>query len=309
MTGDLASIGALVRDRLDAEPRAIAPLTGGEVGNVFRVETDAGVYVVKFIRLVDEPAFADEPVDNRVYGMRWSNLGPASTLLAAHGVAAAAVRATGALPERGLAYAILDYLAGDDDDHSPAWFAAVGATLGGMHTITRAYQGWVDMPAPYPATWTAAFAQSFRARLAETAPLLATGLRDAVGARAKGLLADLTEPGEFVFSHTDGFQGVMARRGEAWTLSGVIDIEDHQFTDQRFVLAGFELGHAVNGREVPADFWRAYTAVRPVHPTYATVKPLFQLYDLLVWAWVLKDRPPLKDNCIRHLTAIAWPVA
>jgi fructosamine-3-kinase len=306
VSGDRASIGGLVRDRLGAEARAIEPLTGGEVGNVFRVDTDAGAYVVKFIRKVDEPGFADEPVDNRVYGMRWSNLGPASALMAAKGVAAAPIRAIGALPDRGLAYAILDYLAGDADDYSPAWFAGVGAALGRMHTITRAYQGWVDMPAPYPAPWTAVFAQSFRARLAETAPLLTTGLRGAIAARAEGLLSDLTEPGEFVFSHTDGFQGVMARRGGAWTLRGVIDIEDHQFTDQRFVLAGFEVGHAFNGHDVPPDFWRAYTAARPVDRSYATFKPLFQLYYLLVWAWVLKDRPALKDNCVSRLDAIAF---
>jgi fructosamine-3-kinase len=298
------AIGALVRERLGVEPRAIEPLTGGEVGAVFRVEADTCAYVVKFVRLVDEPSYADEPVDDRVYGARWSNLGPASALLAAHDIPAATVRATGSLPERGLAYAILDFLGGEPDDFSPAWFAAVSAALGRMHAITRANQGWVGMHTPYPTPWTTAFGQSFRARLAATAPLLPTGLRDAVAARAEALLTDLTEPGEFVFSHTDGFQGVMARHGKGWTPRGVIDIEDHQFTDQRFVLAGFELGHAINGRQVPADFWRAYTAVRPVEPGYATFKPLFQLYYLLVWTWVLKDRPALKDNCIRHIHAI-----
>jgi fructosamine-3-kinase len=305
MSDEHAAIGDLVRDRLGAEARAVEPLTGGEVGHVFRVDTDAGAFAVKFVRLIDDPVFADEPVDNRVYGARWSNLGPASALMAANGIAAATVRAVGALPERGLAYAILDFLAGDADDFSPSWFAGVGAALGGLHAITRAHQGWVDMPTPYPERWAAAFAQSFRARLVETAPLLMSGLERAVAARADGLLADLTEPDEFVFSHTDGFQGVMAKSTGVWTLRGVIDIEDHQFTDQRFVLAGFELGHAVSGRKVPDDFWRAYAAVRPVDPTYARFKPLFQLYDLLVWTWVLSDRPALKDNCIGHLAAIA----
>jgi fructosamine-3-kinase len=306
MSSEHAAIGALVRERLGVEARAVAPLTGGEVGHVFRVDTDVGAFAVKFVQLTNDPAFADEPVDNRVYGARWSNLGPASALLAAHGVASAAIRATGALPERGLAYAILDYLAGDADDHSPAWFAGVGAVLGEMHAITRAYQGWVDMPTPYPARWTVAFAQSFRSRLAEAAPLMASGLHDAIAARAEGLLADLTEAGEFVFSHTDGFQGVMARGEGAWTLRGVIDIEDHQFTDQRFVLAGFELGHAVNSRAVPPEFWRAYEAIRPLDSSYSTFRPLFQLYDLLVWTRVLQDRPALKDNCIAHLEAIAF---
>jgi fructosamine-3-kinase len=306
VTDDQASIGELVRDQLGVEPQAIEPLAGGEVGNVFRVDTDAGAYVVKFVRLVDEPGFVDEAVDDRVYGSRWSNLGPASALLAANDVAAAAVRGTGVLPQRGLAYAILDFLDGDPDDFSPAWFAAVGATLGRLHAITRAYQGWVDMPTPYPESWTNAFARSFQVRLSATASLLPTGLRDAVAARASGLLVGLTEPTEFVFSHTDGFQGVMARRGGLWALRGVIDIEDHQFTDQRFALAGFELGHAINGRDIPPDFWSVYAGAQPVDPGYETFKPLFDLYYLLVWARVLQDRPVLRDNCIRHLDAIAF---
>jgi fructosamine-3-kinase len=304
LSGEHAEIEVLVRDRLGAQARAVAPLTGGEVGHVFRVETDAGVFAVKLVRLGKDPAFVDEPVDNRVYGARWSNLGPASALLAANGIAAAAVRATGALPERGFAFAILDFVAGDADDFSPAWFAGVGAALGRMHAIKRAYQGWVDMPAPYPERWTAAFARSFRSRLAETAPLLASGLERIVSIRAEGLLVELTEPCDFVFSHTDGFQGVMASSGQAWILRGVIDIEDHQFTDQRFVLAGFELGHAAGGREVLPDFWRAYEAVRSVDPSYETFKPLFQLYYLLVWTRVLSDRPILKGRCIARMEAI-----
>jgi len=293
MNDEHAAIADLVRERLGAAARAVAPLTGGEVGHVFRVDTDAGVFAVKFVRLTEGPTFADEPVDNRVYGSRWSNLGPACALLAANGIAAAAVRATGVLPERGLAYAILDFLAGDTDDYSPAWFSGVGAALGRMHGVTRGYQGWVDMPAPYPERW------------AETAPLLTASLQDAIADRAECLLAELSEPAAFVFSHTDGFQGVMARNDGVWTLRGVIDVEDHQFTDQRFVLAGFELGHAFNGREVPADFWRAYKAVKPVEPSYTIFKPLFQLYDLLVWTRVLSDRPLLKDNCVAQLQAIA----
>jgi len=305
VTRQEAEAAALVRERLGAEPRAVLPLAGGEVGHVFRVDTDGGAYAVKFMRDRAAPSLADEPVDDRVYGSRWSNLGPASTLLAARGIPAAAVRATGVLPERGLSYAILDFLDGDADDHSPAWFAAVGAALGALHAIARPYQGWVDMPAPYPTPWRVAFGESFRRRLAETAPLLPPSLGDAIAARAEPRLAALDEPTTFVFSHTDGFQGVMSRGSGEWGLLGVIDIEDHQFTDQRFVLAGFELGQAVNnGRVVPAAFWRAYTAAKPVDPTYATFKPLFQIYYLLVWAWVVQDRPALKEACIAHLATI-----
>ena len=42
-------------------------------------------------------------------------------------------------------------------------------------------------------------------------------------------------------SHTDGFSAVLKQREVDWQVLGHIDVEDMQFTDRRFVLAGFEL--------------------------------------------------------------------
>ncbi|HXQ12889.1 MAG TPA: hypothetical protein VN805_18000 [Caulobacteraceae bacterium] len=295
-------IGPLLRKDLGVEAGAIRPLTGGEVGRVFRVDAAGASYAVKFVQARSEPPFSDEPVDDRVYGSRWSNLVPAHTLLRANGIAVPALHAHGTLPDERLNYAILDYLDGDPDDGSPAWSACVGRVLGRMHSLTRPYPGWVDMQPADAVHWPSAFATSFKGWQARAKAHLSPALLRAVARRCEPLLAALGEPEQFVFSHTDGFQGILKKTGD-WALLGVIDIEDHQFTDQRFVLAGFELSRAFYGPFDPV-FWGAYAAFRPVDPSYAAFKPLFQTYYLLVWTWVFRGRPSLLEPAVQRLERV-----
>jgi hypothetical protein len=261
--------------------------------------------VVKLVAASDEPAFADEPSDNRVYGARWSNLRPAHKALAARGVRAPALYGTGDLDAEGLRYAVMEYLDGDADDHSPEWFAVVGQALGQVHGVTRDCQGWVGLDAPLADDWSTAFGKSFRHRLREAGPLLGPDLHQAVAACAGEQLRGLQDPPSFVLSHTDGFQGVLKKTGDGWACVGHIDIEDFQFTDQRFVLAGLELSHALAGRSVPSDFWDAYLPAVDLAPGYRRVRDLFQTYYLLVWAWVLRDQAAFLETCVRRLEAIA----
>jgi fructosamine-3-kinase len=293
-------LGPLLRRRLGVEAGVIRPLTGGEVGRVFRVDAEGASYAVKFVQAHREPPFSEEPVDDRVYGSRWSNLVPAHALLRANGIAVPALHAHGRLADEGLDYAILDYLDGDPDDGSPAWSACVGRALGRMHSLTRPYHGWVDLQLADAVHWPRAFATSFNGWQAKAH--LSPALLRALARRCEPLLTALSEPDHFVFSHTDGFQGVLKKAGD-WTLLGVIDIEDHQFTDQRFVLAGFELSRAFYGPFDPA-FWDAYAAQKPIDPSYEAFKPLFQAYYLLVWTWVFRDRPILLAPAVQQLEQI-----
>jgi hypothetical protein len=281
------------------------PLRGGQVGRVVRVDTPGRSLVVKFVTATDEPAFADEPADNRVYGARWSNLVPAHRALTAHGLAAPALHALGDLDGEGLRYAVMDHFDGDPDDYSAAWFRTVGRALGEAHAASRGYQGWIGLGAPLVDDWSTAFAESLASRLRDALPLLGSDLHQALCARTADPLRDLQDPAAFVLSHTDGFQGVLRRSGEAWTLLGHIDIEDFQFTDQRFVLAGLELSHALAGRSVPDAFWRAYLAAVDLAPGYAAVRDLFQTYYLLVWAKVLRTDAGGFAQCVRRLEWIA----
>jgi fructosamine-3-kinase len=297
-------IGPLLQERLGVDAGAVTPLTGGEVGRVYRVDADGASYAVKFVRAAPEPAFSAEPIDDRVYGSRWSNLVPAYELLKANRVAVPTLHASGTLADQRLHYAVFDYLDGDRDDASPAWATCMGGVLGCMHGITRPYQGWVDMDRAHAQRWPGAFATSFRAWLARGQEQLPSPLRHAVARRCEPLLDALSEPAHFVFSHTDGFQGVLKKTAGGWALLGVIDIEDHQFTDQRFVLAGFELSQEFYGQAVDRAFWAAYAALKPVDPTYAACKPLFQAYYLLVWTWVFRARPSLLDPALRKLERV-----
>ena len=95
---------------------------------------------------------------------------------------------------------------------------------------------------------------------------------------------------------------MLRKAGGAWTLAGVVDIEDHQFTDRRFVLAGLELSHTWHGRTVPPAFWDAYGHAPPDHERF---KPLFQLYYLLVWARVLQGQPAAFARCLEMLEGLA----
>ena len=270
------------------------PLSGGQVGQVLRADTDGASFVVKLVAALPEPSFAEEPRDRRVYGSRWSNFAPAYELLRHNGIAVPKLHGTGTAD--GVHYAVMDFLDGDADDYSPAWFAALGGSLGRLHRITRGYQGWVAMDELYRESWPQAFAASLRERFEETKPLLDRTLAAAID-RLIAIHGAISEPASFAFSHTDGFQGVFRRDAGGWNLLGVVDIEDHAFTDPRFVLAGVELSHAFAEREVPTSFWQAYEREASPPADLAALKDVFQLYYLLVWTRVLKDQPEMFARC------------
>jgi Ser/Thr protein kinase RdoA (MazF antagonist) len=274
------------------------PVLSGETARVWRVEADGEAYAVKITDAVKESAFASESADARVYAARWSNLVPAYEHLVAIGAPVPTLFAAGALVGRKKRFQILKWLEGEPDDFSDAWFAAAGEALAALHSSRRPFQGWVAMRRPYPTTWFSAVAASLSSRLALSKPHLPPGLARDLERRAGADFGELADPEAFVFSHTDGLQGVFERESDGWRLMGVIDIEDHQFTDQRFVLAGFELGHGFSGRTAPDAFWRTYEAATRLDPTYERFRRLFQCYLLLVWTHVFRARPAERERWI-----------
>lgn len=299
MDGEL--LDRLARARPGDAPRGAVPLAGGEVGRVWRVEHEGIFYVVKLTPARKESPYAREAADDRVYGARWSNLLPAYERLSATAVPVPTLFASGALVGRRLNFEIMEWLEGAADDHSDGWFEAAGAALGALHACTRRHQGWVGMRRPYPEPWPAAFARSYASRLERVAGVLPPALHRGLSRLSAEDLSELGEPAHYVLSHTDGLQGVFASDAGKWRLRGVVDIEDHQFTDQRFVLAGFELGHAFHGRSPPASFWSAYGRFSAVEPTYGRFRRLFQSYYLLVWTAVFENRPAEREACLRLL--------
>ncbi len=91
-------------------------------------------------------------------------------------------------------------------------------------------------------------------------------------------------PEAYVFSHPDGIQGVaLPGDGGDWSFQGIVDVEDHHFTDPRFALAGYDLAHGS-----PETFRRAYVSETTWPEGFAQCRPVFHVYFLATWVTVLE---------------------
>ena len=297
-------IKKLVSENLGINISSSVPLSGGQVGNVFRVSTDEKSYVVKFVKAKVESSFSTESVNDRVYGSRWSNLLPTYNLLETKNISTPKLYASGTLRDENLHYAIFDYLEGDESDFSSEWFASLGHSVGSVHAVTRPYQGWPSLNTPYEEDWASAFQESIWARVKQSEQFINPNLNKALSTYIKKQLIYFTSPKHFVLSHTDGFQGVFKKENNDWNLLGVIDIEDYQFTDQRFVLSGIELTHAIEGHPVPSSFWEAYSGAIPIDQSFSDFKLMFQIYYLLVWIRVLQGQDFSLTKCVDYLESL-----
>jgi len=256
----------------------------------------------------DEDWPDDVKVTNHVYGSRAASFGAAYTLLHQYGIP---------LPQRYAAFSpqpgrpyycyIMARLPGEDvqtvrarlDGMAQAQLdALIGQQLGAIHRITRTYQGWVDLPAPCPLPWRDMFFTALYFILERACVHgVITQRRQQLVERFDHYAATWCDPACFVLSHADGLQGMMMADDQGWRFIGVIDIEDHYFTDPRFALAVYELSTAQ--APLGATFWDAYQQHSTLDPTYAFFRPLFQLYVLLDW---LGNVPSTQPETIDNLT-------
>jgi aminoglycoside phosphotransferase (APT) family kinase protein len=244
--------------------------------------------IVKFV-----PDWPDaEDVTNRVYGSRAASYRAAYDLLRQHGVLLPHLYAALA-PQPGLPFYcfVMERLAGEEVQTVRSHLggaerrqldALIGRHLGAIHRITRAYDGWADLPAPHAVPWRAAFFAALSTILDRAC------VHSSIVQRRPQLVrtfaqyaAAWVDPVHFVLSHGDGLQGMLVRGSDGWGLAGVIDIEDHLFTDQRFALSVYEMG--LGDAPVSDIFWVAYRQQASLDETYWQFRPLFQLYALLDW--------------------------
>lgn len=274
-------------------------LTGGYYGRVYvadmeKDDNSVRKIVIKIVDANDDYSYEIEPNDNRVYGGRWSNLKPAYDVLIAHGFSVPKIYSIGNHQETNCSYSIMEFIEGESVREFLAYnnhpqmeqlHSLVGETMGMMHKITRDYQGWVAMDKKYAKDWEQSFFQSFESHLANAAEKnpFVNEQRNALTEFAAKKRAEWTNPENFVFSHTDGFQAIAKYENDKWKIAGIIDIEDHQFTDPRFVLTGHELSLEFEGRSIPATFWEGYNKHASVDKNYQNLKELFKLYYLLSW--------------------------
>lgn len=258
-------------------------MSGGYSGSdIFRVKTDAHDLVVKF-PAVNESTNAPE---DRIYGSDAKNFLPAYNLLKEHGLPVPHMYQHGVVD--GKEYVVIDFIEGVSVREHLAYnniasleplHAQVGSLFGKMHTITRSYFGNIE--AKSNDRFGDVFAQAFDVELGKLKGLVDEALSTRIVAFVTEHLPHLDESKQFVLSHLDGFQGIA--QGSNIT---IIDIEDHQFTDQRFVLAGHELSLEIEGKQTPESFWNEYKAETSIPKNYFNTKSLFQLYYLIVWMHV-----------------------
>jgi len=314
-------LAKIIERELDGTLVSAQDVTAGYVGYVYKVQAvvgeKPGTFCVKLSPPGRDPASQIEPLDDRVYGrIPVTNFGEAYRILAGSGIPVPHLFAFGTIDiGQPLTYQVMEFLQGieireflayDEHEGMELLHEVAGQVLGKLHQITRAYDGLSGQTSPYPLDWKTAFFASLENRLREV------GRRNAVikqhAGRIERFVAQkeprLTSPSEFVFSHNDGLQGMAKYAGGCWTFTGIVDIEDHYFVDQRFALAGHELSLYYAGRAVPASFWAGYQQFKPVPESYTSLRELFFLYYLLSWlpgcyeSW--KGRPESQSSTIQH---------
>jgi hypothetical protein len=91
---------------------------------------------------------------------------------------------------------------------------------------------------------------------------------------------------------------------EGWQMTGVFDIEDYYFSDQRFVFSVLELEFEMDGVMLLPNFWAAYETEKTIDPTYQQVRPLFQLYVLLDWIQNMAPEDDLPQQLGKRVDAL-----
>ncbi len=273
-------------------------LVGGMVGYVFRIDTQKSSYILKLYNKINK----SETVDDRVYGSNYKNLLPTYDLLVKKGILTPKIYAEGEI--EGFTYAVFDFLEGRGVDGEIINYPICADTLAKVHSIQRKYQGWVMNDKPYTVAWSDAFKESLQSRLSGIKDLIDQGLYMKVETFIAKYISDLKDPESFVLSHLDGLQAIFNNTAGSWFLGGVIDIEDYQFTDQRFVLAGITLMQRFGKYKLTEMFWSVYQQRVRIDKTFPQFENLFQIYYLLVWIKVHENDSLEQDECVRVMETI-----
>lgn len=255
----------------------INEIKGGVVGLVYRISNnETPPLIIKFNK---EKSSYIKNSDEEVYGSNPDDFNKSYEILKKNGIPVPEVFVLGITNDKKFRYIVMRELEGDNDDYSELWFKEVGQWLGKIHAIKKTYESsWVDR-----------FKESLQSRLNNLKGLLEKDTFERVESYILNHINSLTSIENFCFSHLDGFQGIMKKRNNSWELLGVIDIEDHQYTDQRFVLAGFELNNDMKGNIIPPIFWDEYHQSKNIDSTYEKTKNIFKVYYLLVWCYVFRS--------------------
>lgn len=286
----------LLYAELNGTVRTIVDKSPGHSGSfVYLIEVAlAGKELSCIAKLTPADFALDDSLQNRVYGSCISSFNAVYRCLQQYQIPLPQLY-TSHIPSTNFPFycQLMEYLPGQDinialnttpEEQQFTLQEYLGRTMGIIHNITRAGDGWVDLAIPHLLSWRDAFLITLHQNLDAACQHQAIAVQKTTILQAIAqYLALWTDPSGFVLSHVDGMQGMIVLTSEGWRLTGVVDIEDHYFTDQRFVLAGYELQLETNNNAILSSFWHGYQIQKTVDPTYWQLRPLFQLYYLLSW--------------------------
>lgn len=279
----------------------IVDITSGHSGFVYKVKTASDqTLVIKLTPPQEEMPLGEELVDYRVHATRLTNFPAAFKLfqekklktfnLFDYGVPSTQIPFYYQAMSFLEGSSIREFLTHGAFDKIYNLEKVTGEAFARLHQTTRSFDGWVNQVTPYKLPWSQAFFISLESRLAKSILINSGFINKNISQINKFISAKLkawSDPKEFVFSQLDGLQAMAKLDQESWEFSGYIDIEDHKFTDQRFVLAGFEYALELEGRTLTDSFWKAYEGIKEVDSSYRRLKGLFQLYFALAYLPIL----------------------
>lgn len=286
---------ALFNSYIQKDITDISVLIGGMVGDVFKIDTIDQSYVLK----LDVKSSEVETLDDRVYGSNRDNLLPTYELLQERGIATFELYAEGETANN--TFSIFSLLEGVETTAEITNDPIYAKTLAQIHSVQRPYQGWVMNQEPYKMSWKSAFTKSIISRLEDVEEILSEALYIETKKFIEINIINLDDPDQFVLSHLDGLQALFKRNSTGWALSGVIDVEDYQFTDQRFVLSGITLMEKFGAYSLSGQFWSTYENLVKIDESFKQFENLFQVYYLLVWIKVHTGNDDSQEECISVL--------
>lgn len=179
-----------------------------------------------------------------------------------------------------------DYLLKELNEYDlKKYFFSLGEIDATIHQITRPYDGWVGMEKPSSISYEEAYFGAFTE--------LINFLRENHGLDVINFdkIVDYVshtrkywEPSKtFVLSPNGLFQGLLSQDQGKWKLNGVIDLEDHHFTEERLCLVGFDIHQEEFSTELFTEFWSGYESIQKISPNYYETRNLYVLFFYLSW--------------------------
>ncbi len=280
-------------------------ITGGHTGFVYAVDVRLNSkiykYIVKLSKIIGAPSLKIERTEQRVYGGRSESFEKVYNLLITNNIPTFKLISyrfpTKAIPyvyqilTRLEGFSIREHLALNNYEDKKKLLKLSGMEFGKLHLITRGYDGWVGQKKPYKMDWKSAFYGALDIRLNHLlshhylSPQQNKKLLFFINKKKRKWI----NPKEYVLSHVDGLQGMAQHKNKKWVFEGHIDLEDYRFTDQRFVLAGLEIGANYSTGNASIDFWEGYLKFKQVDSSFDNLKDLFKLYYFMSWIQMTDD--------------------